>query len=214
MKAKTQIEDFRVVMRGLMAAYPKDNFIPNEYTFNLWYATLCDIDFPTLTRAAKSYIMSNKFPPGISDIRQIAYDLDSPADELAAEEWVRLTRALGHAGSPEAADYWNRLPEITKEIIGGFSEFREWSLMPTVDLMTVQRPMFIKRYEEKSKLRRLRGAVPTALRTPVKELTAATVARLEEHSQDASKGAVQPEYRPSGAPKDKLEELRRRLRDG
>ena len=56
--------------------------------------------------------------------------------------------------------------------------------------------------------------MPTALRAPVKELTAATVAKLEEHSHDASKGAVQPEYRPSGAPKDKLEELRRRLRDG
>lgn len=203
MKATTSLEDFRTIMRGLIAAYPRDNFIPNEFTFNLWFSTLHDIDYPTLNRAAQAYIMSNKFPPTIAEIRQIAYDLDAPADGLAAEEWARLMKALGHAGSPEAADYWNRLPETTKEIVGGFSEYREWSLLPVADLMTVHRPMFIKRFEEKERMRRFRGAVPTALSPPVKRLEEQVAYRLEEKIYKPGSGV--------SAPEEMIAELKRRL---
>lgn len=188
-----------------MAAYPRDNFIPDEYTFNLWYTALQDISYPALNRAATSYIMSNKFPPTVADIRQIAYDLDAPADGIAAEEWSILMKALGHSGSPEAIDYWDKLPEITRKIVGSFREFQEWGNTPTVDLMSVQRPMFIKRFEEMSRVERLRGAVPTALTPPSRQLTAETVAKLEEHSGQSE------EHERTEAPKDRLAELRKRL---
>lgn len=203
MKNRLMIEDFRVIAKGLQAAFPRDNFIPNEYTFNLWYTALQDIPYPTLNKACTSYIMSQKFPPTIADIRQIAYDLDAPADDLAAEEWAKLMKALGHAGSPEAVDYWKRLPDITKEIVGGFSEYREWANMPTVDLMSVQRPMFIKRYEEKERIRRLRGSVPTSLKPPAKQLTEQVAARLERKERAVGNGVP--------APADRIKELRRRL---
>ena len=191
MKATTSLEDFRTIMRALIAAYPRDNFIPNEYTFNLWYSALHDIDYQRLNKAAQAYIMA---------------DLDAPADDLAAEEWARLMKALGHAGSPEAADYWNRLPETTKEIIGGFSEYREWANMPTVDLMSVQRPMFIKRFEEKERVRRFRGAVPTSLNPPVKRLEEQVAARLEEKVHRPGSGV--------SAPEDMIAALKRRLTAG
>ena len=206
MKATTSLDDFRTIMRGLIAAYPRDNFIPNEYTFNLWYSALHDIDYQRLNKAVQSYIMSYKFPPAIADIRQIAYDLDAPADDLAAEEWARLMKALGHAGSSEAADYWNRLPEMTKEIVGGFSEYREWANMPTVDLMSVQRPMFIKRFEEKERVKRFRGAVPTSLNPPVKRLEEQVAARLEEKVHRPGSGV--------SAPEDMIAALKRRLTAG
>ena len=197
-------EDFKVLIAALKAAYPKDDFIGNEYTFNLWYSTLQDIPYPTLDRAIKSYIMSNHFPPAISDIRQIAYDLDSPADDIAAEEWAKLMKALGYAGSPEAVDHWNRLSEITKEIVGGFSEYVAWANTPTVDLMSVQRPMFIKRYEEAEKIRRFRGAVPSNLTPPMRQLTEKTAARLEDHGTHKAGGGIE-------APADMMKRLRERL---
>lgn len=180
------INDFRVLVKGLIAAYPRENFMPNEYTMNLWYNALHDLDYPTLNKAIQSYIMSNKYPPTIADIRQLAYDLTAPADNIASEEWSRLITALGHAGSPEAPDCWNRLPEITKEIVGSFSEYRQWSLMPTVDLMSIQRPMFIKRYEEKERIRRLRGAVPSTLNPPAKQLEGHGAARIEDKGRSGS----------------------------
>lgn len=203
MVSRISREDFKLIAGAMKAAYPKEDFMASEHTFNLWYTALQDIDYPTLNKAALSYIMSNHFPPAISDIRQISYDLDAPGDDIAAEEWSNLMKALGHAGSPEAPDYWNRLPDITKEIVGSFSEYRQWALMPTVDLMSVQRPMFIKRYEEKSRIRRLRGAIPEALNPQVKKLTEQTVARLEDKTRATSTGVE--------APAAMIEGLRRRL---
>ena len=95
MKPTTSVNEFRTIMTALSTAYPRDNFISNETAFNLWYSALHDIDYPTLKRAAQSYIMANKFPPTIADIRQLAYDLDAPADALAAEEWARLMKGRG-----------------------------------------------------------------------------------------------------------------------
>lgn len=200
---KIRLEDFRVIIKGLKAAFPRDNFIDSEYTLNLWYTALQDIDYPTLNKAATSYVMSKRFPPTIADIRQLAFDLSSPPDDLAAEEWAKLMRALGYAGSPEAADYWNALPEATKTIVGGFSEYKEWANTPTIDLMSVQRPMFIKRFEEIMRVQRARGAVPVTLSPPVKQLTQQTVQMLEQKDRKPGGGIE--------APADKMAKLRERL---
>lgn len=197
-------DDFSIITKGLKAAYPKDDFISSEYTFNLWYTALQDIDYPTLNRAATAYIMSNHFPPAIADIRRIACDLVLPADEIAAEEWQRLMKALGQAGRPDAVEYWKALPEITREIVGGFSEFREWSFLPITDLMTVHRPMFIKRYEERMKRKRLTAPLPVQLRNPER--------MLEEHLPPLIENRKQPPTRQgTAAPADMIEKLRERL---
>lgn len=202
---KISLDDFKVIIKGLKAAFPRDKFIDNDYTLNLWYTALQDIDYPTLNRAATSYVMSKKFPPTIADIRQLAFDLTAPPDDLPGEEWARLMRAMGYAGSPEAADYWNALPEATKTIVGGFSEFVQWANTPTVDLMSVQRPMFIKRFEEHMRVQRARGSTPAVLTPPVKQLTQQTVARLEEKTSHKSGGGVE-------APSDMMARLRERLK--
>ena len=204
MKTTISLDDFRTVIRGLSAAYTSNDFIPNEYTFNLWYKALHDIDYVTLNKAAQAYMMTNKFPPTIADIRRIAFDLVLPADEIAAEEWQRLMKALGQAGRPDAMEYWKALPEITREIVGGFSEFREWSLLPITDLMTVHRPMFIKRYEERMKRKRLTAPLPVQLRNPER--------MLEEHLPPLIENRKQPPTRQgTAAPADMIEKLRERL---
>lgn len=198
-----QINDFTNLLKGLIAAYPRENFMPNEYTMTLWYNALGDIEYPLLNRAIQSYILSNRFPPTIADIRQMAYNLSAPADDLAGEEWAKLMRAMGYAGSPEAAVHWERLSDITRSIVGGFSEFKEWANTPTADLMSVQRPMFIKRYEDAMKTERMRGAVPASMAPPVRRLVENTAGRIEQKS-----------YKPGGgveAPADRLKALRERL---
>lgn len=191
-------------MTALSTAYPRDNFISNETAFNLWYSALHDLDYATLKKAAQSYIMLNKFPPTIADIRRIACDMVLPADEIAAEEWNRLMKALGQAGSPDAVERWQKLPELTREIVGGFSEFREWSMLPITDLMTVHRPMFIKRFEERTKQKRLTAPLPAQLRKPERMLEEHLPPMLENRQE-------QPSGRGTAAPADLIAKLRERL---
>lgn len=170
MKNKLSIEDFRVIVRGLQAAYTRDNFIPNEYTFNLWYTALQDIPYPSLNRASTSYIMSNRFPPTIADIRQLAYDLTSQPDELPSAAWNQLLRALRMSYAPNSEDVWNQLPDITKKVVGGYATFRAWGNTELSALESVQRPMFVKRFEEYTQRAREAAAIPQALRKPQQAL--------------------------------------------
>lgn len=200
-----------MILKGLKAAYPNNNFIPDEFTMNLWYTALQDIPFPVLNRAAQSYMMSNHFPPTIADIRQCAYNLSAPADDIAAEEWSKLMKALGYAGLPEpqAFEYWNRLPDTTKEIVGSFTEFKAWSYTETSELMSVQRPMFIKRFEERTRTMRMRGSVPNNLQTPMKQLDAEGRPMLEggrDANQSGKKMAQQIPVRQDRPFKDKIKD--------
>ena len=196
-------EEFKVIAATIKAAYQRENFMDSQRVFDLWYSQLQDIDAETLRRAASAYIMSNHFPPTIADIRQMAFDLTAPADDIAAEEWSKLMRALGYAGSPEAADHWHALPETTKEIVGSYFEFIQWANMPTVDLMSVQRPMFIKRYEEKTKQKRQAGPLPGQLRPPEKSIEAYTPPAIESKESPLTQKAE--------APAEMLAKLRARL---
>ena len=206
MKNRLAVEDFRTIVRGLQAAFPRDNFIPNEYTFNLWYTALQDIPYPSLNKASTSYIMSNRFPPTIADIRQLAYDLSAQPDELPSAAWNQLLRALREAYAPDSEEVWNQLPDITKKIVGGYATFRAWGNTELSALESVQRPMFVKRFEEYSQRERQAAAIPQALRKPEPALPQPT-ARTAIEDKESTGESVQ-------APKEMLEQLYQKLGRG
>lgn len=206
MKNRLAVEDFRTIVRGLQAAFPRDNFIPNEYTFNLWYTALQDIPYPSLNKASTSYIMSNRFPPTIADIRQLAYDLSAQPDELPSAAWNQLLRALREAYAPDSEEVWNQLPDITKKIVGGYATFRAWGNTELSALESVQRPMFVKRFEEYSQRGRQAAAIPQALRKPEPALPQPP-ARTAIEDKESTGERVQ-------APKEMLEQLYQKLGRG
>lgn len=206
MKNRLAVEDFRTIVRGLQAAFPRDNFIPNEYTFNLWYTALQDIPYPSLNKASTSYIMSNRFPPTIADIRQLAYDLSAQPDELPSAAWNQLLRALREAYAPDSEEVWNQLPDITKKIVGGYATFRAWGNTELSALESVQRPMFVKRFEEYSQRERQAAAIPQALRKPEPALPQPP-ARTAIEDKESTGESVQ-------APKEMLEQLYQKLGRG
>lgn len=213
MKNRISVEDFRTIIRGLTSAYPRDSFIPDEYTFNLWYTLLQDISYPTLHKAALNYIMTNTFPPGICDMRTYAQDIDSAIDMLASQAWDLLLRALRNAYAPNSEEVWNGLPETIKQCVGGYATFRAWGNTELSALESVQRPMFVKRYESIQSKERTEQAVPESLRKA--PLPAVGSRKADEHMAIGYNHEAL--YVISGgeradAPADKLKKLRERLR--
>lgn len=209
MNNRISVEDFRVIVRGLTAAYPRENFIPDEFTFNLWYTRLQDIPYPALNRAANNYIMTNRYAPSIADMRIYVQDMETALDMLASQAWDKLLRALRYSYAPESDLVWNNLPEIIKQCVGGYATFRAWGNTDAGALESVQRPMFMKRFEIYQSRERKELAVPEGLRK--KPLPA-----IESHMADGKKaietGIKKQDSVP--APADRLAELRRKLSGG
>ena len=212
MSNKISVQDFRTIVRALSAAYPRDNFIPDEYSFNLWYTRLQDIPYLTLKRAADNYIMTNRYAPTIADMRTYAQDMDIAVDMLAAQAWDQLLRALRMSYAPESEQVWNDLPEITKQCVGGYATFRAWGNTDTASLESVQRPMFIKRFEVYQSRERKELSVPEGLRKkPLPSLSGSEHTAIEYKSEEHVKEPAKPSGRSRA---DDLAELRKRLYGG
>lgn len=205
MQNRVSFDDFKTVMRGLVTAYPQQNFLPNEYAYNLWYTALQDIPYPTLNKAATNYIMTHRFPPTIADLRELSYRLSNSAPMLAPNAWNQLIRALRQAYAPNSEDIWDQLPDITKQIVGGYSTFRQWGNTSLESLESVQRPMFIKRFEEYQRREMTDAITPASVRLPQPALP--DTPKVEQIEQKKEGGGVE-------APADMMKALRERLNNG
>lgn len=181
---RISLDDFKVIMRGLKVAYPKENFLGDDYAFTLWYTALQDIPYPTLNRACQRYMMTEKFPPTIADIRQLAYDMSAQPEELSSAAWNQLLRALRMSYAPNSEEVWNQLPKITREIVGGYATFRAWGNTELSSLESVQRPMFIKRFEQIQFSHRTEEAIPEEIRKPLASLPEMPIPQIEEKEEE------------------------------
>lgn len=158
-----------------------------------------------LHRASLNYIMTNRYAPTIADLRAYVQDMEKALDTLASQAWDQLLRALRYSYAPESEQVWNDLPEITKQCVGGYATFRAWGNTETGSLETVQRPMFMKRYEVLQKRDRIEQSVPDGLRK--KPLPKIGTMASEQKAIDAC-----TEKRDTvSAPTDRLAKLRERL---
>ena len=199
--------EFKTIIAGLQCAYPRYAIVTTDAAYKLWYSSLKDIDGDTLKKAAQQHIMTSQYPPTISELRQRAFNLTAPADDIAAAEWDRLMRALSRAHSPEGREIWENLPTLTRELVGGFHSFLAWSSTPTEQLESVQRPMFIKRFETKTAQNRQQASAPVQLRDPQRQLETKPVQQIEEHENPEPGEKI-------GAPPELMRSLRQRLFGG
>lgn len=202
MRNRISFDDFKTVMKILTTAYPQQNFIKDEYAFNLWYKALQDIPYPTLNKAATNYVMTHKYPPTIADMRELSYRLSNAAPMLGPAAWNQLIRALRQSHAPDSEMYWEQLPDITKQIVGGYSAFRQWGSTSIESLESVQRPMFIKRFEEYQRREMTAAITPASVRTPQPALP--ETPKTEQIEQKNSGGVE--------APADMVNALRERLK--
>ncbi len=65
-------EEFKILCKIMKAVYPQPTFLPDAYAFKVWYELLEDLDYTVAQAAIEKYILTNKFPPTIADIREYA----------------------------------------------------------------------------------------------------------------------------------------------
>lgn len=70
-KEKMEQKDFIVCLDLLVGAYP-NNFVINDKMIEVWYMFLGKLENKDLWNVIYEYIQTNKYPPSISDLLEIA----------------------------------------------------------------------------------------------------------------------------------------------
>jgi len=138
---------FASIMMAVSAAY--DKFDMSEEKLSVYYATLGDLPAELLKAATLEHMTTNKWPPKIAELRQLAFEIvDRSQGRISAPEaWGVVMRDLRRPGSfgvyggePEFDD-----PTIAQAVqnVGGWRAI----CMTPQDVLGVMQARFLQAFE-------------------------------------------------------------------
>ena len=120
-------EEFSIIVKGLKAVYTQQTFIPDKDAFNVWYELLKDIDYANCNMAVQRYIISERFPPTIADIRAYVFKNDKSNNGLIESYAWSLVRKAISDSSYHSEERFNELPETIQKAVGSANQLRIWA---------------------------------------------------------------------------------------
>ncbi len=110
-------EEFKVLCKGMKAVYTQPSFLPDADAFNIWYSLLQDIDYMVAQAAIQKYMLTNKFPPTIADIREYATTIKTGEKPLWSDGWEEVLKAIRKYGSYRESEALESMTEITRKSV-------------------------------------------------------------------------------------------------
>ena len=148
-------EEWKVLVKAMKSAYPNQNFIPDEWSLELWYKMLSDIPYEALNLAIQRHISTNRYPPTIADLRGCMVQ-----EKDWSEGWAEVKRAISLYGAPREKEALESMSPLTRQIVKrlGFQE-----ICMSENIM-VERANFRMIYEQEAKKKSEELRLPETVR--------------------------------------------------
>ncbi len=188
------------MVKGMKAVYAQSTFIPDQDAFNVWYALLQDLTYEQANLAVQKYMITEKFPPTIADIRQKANEIVQPDVEILTEleAWSLVRKALSNSGY-HAEEEFAKLPEACRIAVGSPANLREWAMMDTDEVETVEQSHFIRNYRTAQKRMKEEAMIPANVRTLIAKMKG-DAASLDEKGESLAQIEIEKELEPEHCP--------------
>lgn len=158
--------EFSMIASALRTYYPKENILPNEPAMQLWYDLLQDIPYDVLQIALKQWVVTNKWSPSVSELRQAAIAIcekDNPHDW--GEAWQKVLKAISKYGSYQEAEALASFDDLTADCVRNIG----WRTLCFSEEISVERANFRKLYEIKTERHKEMVLLPESIRTLIAE---------------------------------------------
>ena len=110
-------DEFKVLVKGLKAVYTSERFLPDPESVKIWYSLLKDIPYNVLNAAIQKYMLSNKFPPTIADLRELAISVQQGELPDWGDAWEQVTLAIRRYGSYRAGEALESLSPLARKTV-------------------------------------------------------------------------------------------------
>lgn len=138
-------EEFSTIVKGMKSIYCDPKFIPDQFSFDMWYALLGDLTYEQCSKSVQAYMMQEKFPPTPSDIRSKLAKNETNKEPNGNETWAMVYKALCNS-TYNAESEFEKLPEIVQKAVGSPGALR--SLASSSDFNEeVEKSHFIRIYD-------------------------------------------------------------------
>lgn len=172
-------EEFKLLARGLKAAYPGQNFLPDKYSMRLWYRLLSDVDYKRAQAAAMTHICTKKFPPTIAEFREACTEVASGDARSWLEGWglvQKLISRYGYMRPDEAKAELERYDPIAARVV----ENMGWQKLCESENAVADRANFRQVYEIYSARNKELSVLPEEVRGMIESVSSAKIPPTKE----------------------------------
>lgn len=110
-------DQFRLLVKGMKAVYAQPTFIPDQDAFRMWFALLGDLPYEVASAAIKKYMLTNKFPPTVAEIREQASEIVNGTPLTWGGSWDKAMKAVRRYGSYNQQAALESLDPLTRRCV-------------------------------------------------------------------------------------------------
>lgn len=174
-------DEFKILVKAMKAVYSSENFIADKDAFNVWFELLKDLPYEQANLAIQKYMTSEKFPPTIADIRTKATEIVAPAEESMSElqAWALVQKALRNSGYNSEEEF-AKLPDACQRAVGTAANLKEWALMDSDQVATIEQSHFIRNYRTSVQRMKEEARLPENVRMLIADMGKKHAALMEK----------------------------------
>ena len=105
----------------------------------MWYADLKDLDYKLLSLVVQKWILTEKWPPRISDLRNGVAEIIRLEMPDWAEAWEQTLKAMGKYGRLQPKEAYKELGDFTAAVIRGIGG---WQMLCLSECLVTERANF------------------------------------------------------------------------
>lgn len=159
-------DEFKLLAKGMRAAYTQQNFLCDDESIKLWYGMLRDLDGALVSAAIYKHICQCKFPPTIAEIRAQCAELAMPVDGGWLEGWSAVQAAIGRYGMYRTEEALAALRE-RDPLAAEVAQMLGWQSLCQSENAVADRANFRTCYERKQERGKELMKLPEGLRTMI-----------------------------------------------
>jgi len=159
-------KEFALLAAALKTYYPKENLLPNSQAMELWYRQLQDMPYQVAEAALNMWVVINKWPPTIADLREKAVSVVNGPQLLWSDGWGQVMKAIKKYGSYKQTVAMDSFDDITKQCVQrlGYQD-----LCQSTNIM-VDRANFRMIFEQLSGRQQQAAQIPATLSSMIEEI--------------------------------------------
>ena len=142
------MEETQKIIAVIDATYP--NFKVKDATIMLtaWYGILKEYEYKDISSALTIYIKTDdsNFPPSVSKLISMLNVADKFSYPSETEAWGMVRKAISSLSWDNPKAEFDKLPAIVQRAVGNPARLKEWAMLDTSEVDTVESSNFLRSY--------------------------------------------------------------------
>ena len=159
-------KEFVVFAAAMKTYFPKEGLLPSNEAMSLWYEKLKDIPYNVATAVLDKWVDTNKWPPTIAEIRELAAEIQHGEILGWADGWEQVLRAIKTHGMYNEGAALRSMDELTRKAVKRLG-FREICLSENIG---VDRANFRMIYEQLADRKKVHRQMPQELHMMIDDI--------------------------------------------